>query len=186
MSILRKMVLAVAISAVTSGVMAAENPDEPTEGSSNGTFDVTYNKGSEVRIWGLKDLSFSGDLATEQTDNFDFCTFSNNTDEIIISAGSANGDFSLSGPGNDNIDYTIRVNDKDFVTSGDVWGKDFLPSGSQGYSKYSASQENSSKNDVVCAGEQQLNTLTVVIPAAEGTFTDGAYTDAVTLTIKPI
>ena len=178
----KKLVLAAAVSAVATGVMAATNPGSPAADKSTGDFDVTFSQGAQLRIWGLRDMSFTEALTQDRSQSVDFCTYSNNTDEVVFEAQSDTGDFTLAGPG-DALNYTLKVEDSANASNADEWGDGLLASNDQGYYRYPASQKNTPGD--FCGGTQQLNTVTVTIPAQTVT-ADGAYTDTVTLTIKPI
>lgn len=195
MKTFKTLALAAAVSAgllSSAGVMAARQGELGT--SSDGDFEITYNLNPQVRIWGLEDMSFNGDLGSAQFDSFDFCTFSNNTEEVLITVDSANGDFALNstpGVSGGPIGYELKITDKDDTDQSDTWGgTGNLGNGQQGYSQYSASMTPGVTNDTVaCTGTgYSLNTLRVDIPAVtSGAPTAaGDYSDTVTLTISAI
>ncbi|WP_330924230.1 hypothetical protein [Candidatus Sororendozoicomonas aggregata] len=191
----QKVALAVAVCAVTTGAMAAT---QGTVGStSEGEFDVTYNQGAEVRIWGLQDVSFDGDdedvTAGALTQSYDFCSFSNNTNEVLYDVASANGDFTLAlvGGESDPLPYRVALADLSSPdTVLDTWGNDAaseLDSGAQGYSRYETQQVTANDGNNVCAAANQTTRLTVTVPQVTGPApSDGAYTDTVTITVRPI
>ncbi|MBO9494599.1 hypothetical protein J7438_10925 [Thalassotalea sp. G20_0] len=191
MKTFKTLALVVAVSAgllSSAGVMAAR---QGTVGpTSNGDFEINYNVNPSVRIWGLEDMSFTGSLGSAVTDNFNFCTYSNNTDKVLIEVASTNTDFALNttavsgGP----IPYTVTIVDKDVSTTTDTWGAGNLASGTQGSFQYSADKTvvGEDPNNVCIGTAYELNKLTVDIPAVSGVIADGVYSDIVTLTVTPI
>lgn len=184
----KKLVLSAAVSALSAGAMAANQGD--TGSTSTGDFDITYNKGAEVRIWGLQDVSFDGDVqdvSTEDlTDSFTFCTFSNNTNEVVFDVASQNTNFTLAGPGGEELPYYIELADQGAAVK-DRWGSPTgQMSGAQSYSSYITQQDNDGAGGALCAAGQQTTDLTITIPQQDFVPANGAYTDNVTITVKPV
>ena len=183
---LKQFALAMAVGAVTTGAMAA---NQGVLGStSEGDFDVTYNKGTEVRIWGLEDVSFDGDTndltAGDLVQGFSFCTFSNNTDEVVFDVESDNTDFTLQSGAN-TLPYNIALSNNNSLIDMDRWGDGWLASGVQGSYRYLTQSNVSGGASTVCGVQEQTTDLVVTIPQ-QNSVEDGVYTDTVTLTIRPI
>ncbi len=186
---LKKLLLAIAVTTTATGVIAATQGTEGT--NSSGNFDVTFDQGAKVRVWGLQDLSFTGDLvAADLTKNFTFCTFSNNTDEVVFKVESSNGNFTLvsgSQTATAPIDYKVQLANKNLAPgAGEEWSKNALVSGAQGFDRYSTQSLDNGGASNLCVAAQQTTDLTVTIPKVATVPGDGAYTDTVTLTIQPI
>ncbi len=187
----KTLALAAAVSAgllSSTGVMAARQGE--LGATSDGDFEINYNVSPSVRIWGLEDMSFTGPLTSEVSDTFDFCTYSNNTDEVLIEVESTNTDFALNttAAAGGLIPYTVTIVDQNAAGTTDTWGDENLASGAQGFFRYPAdSTAGVADGDNVCIGTgYDLNTLTVKIPAVSSSIGDGVYSDTVTLTVTPI
>ena len=191
---IKKLALAAAVGAVTTGAIAATQGD--LGATSQGEFDVTYNQNTKVRLWGLGDISLNENKLTATVD---VCTFNNNTDHVLFTATSSNGfklktDASTVGDTSE-IDYTLKLNNKGVPADGNEWGEGALPSGQQGYFQFASQGKgadqtaiDAAENSVACGAGTASNTtdLTVTIPTAPTGVGDGAYTDTVTLLIQPI
>ena len=187
----KTLALAAAVSAgllSSAGVMAARQGE--LGATSDGDFEINYNVSPSVRIWGLEDMSFTGNLSSGDKDTFNFCTYSNNTDEVLIEVESENTDFALNptDAAGGLLPYTVTIVDKDVAATTDTWGKDNLATGTQGSFRYPADKTvGVVDGDNLCIGTSyEQNTLTVDILPVTGSIADGVYSDTVTLTVTPI
>ena len=186
---LKQLALAAAMGAVSAGAMAAT--DGTVGSTSTGDFEIYYNQNADVRIWGLEDVVFDRETSDK---SFTFCTYSNNTTKIQFTLSSRSGNFSLDSgstidsPGGttaQSIPYAIRLQDSGLPESdGDAsWGVGGLGDGERSPARFQSQGEQS---DVACAGAVETTDLTVSIPSLPANLSDGAYSDVVTLTIRPI
>ncbi len=183
----QKVALTVAVCAVTTGAMAAT--DGTVGSTSTGDFEIYYNQGADVRIWGLQDVFFDDNTA-DQT--FTFCTYSNNTANVQFTLSSSSGNFTLdpgssinspTGTAAQAIPYSVKLEDKETPENNALWGAGGLGNNVRSPFQF---ESQSAQSNVACAGVAETTDLTVSIPSLPTNLSDGAYSDVVTLTIRPI
>ncbi len=187
--VVQKVALTVAVCAVTTGAMAATQGEVgPT---SQGDFEIYYNQGTYVRIWGLEDVSLNNNKTSQK---FTFCTYSNNTTKVQFTLSSRNGDFQLDTGSSTTslgsttaIPYKVMLDDKGNAEEPEnysaFWG--FTGHKSNELSPFQF-QTQGTASDGACTGTAQTTVLKVSIPSLPDNLSDGAYSDVVTLTVRPI
>ena len=199
MKTLKTLALALAVSAGllgSTGVMAARQGD--LGATSNGDFEINFQKGSIAKIWGLEDIDLTDqttDQASAVTD--DICVFTNkaaNSNDFMLEIESANA-FQLAGSGKGGNGTDIPTIDYDIKVAGiPGHGTGELDNGSvshgtdkivdSGQSPLNAGPISDQPRPLYdCAGNENFKISVWAVELAN--IQSGAYSDTVTLTVTP-
>ena len=191
---MNKFKLLAMAAAVSAGLLGSAGSMAANQGplgqTSQGDFDITYVKGQQVRIWGLKDFVFDNSSADGLTRSENICVFSNgnnSSNQYKLTVTSDNGDAGDSG------EYFILSDGADAPTTVNY---SFVFKDSNGASVWSTADDDSRDQVVeINAGllVDQPNpnedcvatnaTIDITIPTAPTQ--TGVYTDGITLLVEP-
>ena len=187
---MKKAILAGVISASLFGASVSwgeSNPDTPSQGSSTGNFDITVDRGTLLRVYGLEDLKVTtagdNEVITALTP---VCVAANVPNyEMALSSGNNNFELELTtGSGAEGIPYTLQLTNSSGLINDAVWGGvGGISSGE--YSSASLDRQTNNFDDIdpaTCSSP----TYNIAVSANTGTVDPGIYVDTVTVVVAPL
>ncbi|OQX34109.1 MAG: hypothetical protein B0D91_13045 [Oceanospirillales bacterium LUC14_002_19_P2] len=184
---LKKLAVALAFGAVSSGAIAAQDgPLHPS--TSAGNFDVTLVNAAGVRIWGLQDIVFDTQGASaNQTSTVDICVFSNGASgatevQYKIDAATSSATLSNGASPATELDYRVEFADADNAFVDLITGGSVQAQVSNQNAGTLASQPDPT---LACTSDQNAQLRVSVLGTDIGTAGQGVYTGNVVLTVTP-
>ncbi|MGI9278447.1 MAG: hypothetical protein ACR2PX_02315 [Endozoicomonas sp.] len=183
--------MAVSVGLGASSVMAAT--DGTIGETSNGNFDINFQKGTVARIWGLGDFNLTDANVAATPATEDICIYSNkaaNSNTYQLEIASTNS-FRLVGSGSDAstfVDYDIKVEGLG-IGNGSLdnasvnHGTDANVTSQAGNHLDAGALASQPDPSIACTGENAQ--ISVWLPASVASLAGGAFSDTVTLTITP-
>ena len=169
-----------AVATVASMGTAMAATDGELGATSKGDFEIYYSQGSQIRVWGFKDVHFANtESVTDHKETMSLCAMST-SGNVRFKVASA---FYMNGA---NGAYSITIGDKEAKASeSDVWGAEGLASdvyGKRSFTALPVSKDH--ETTATCDTTYQVADLTVKLDDSD--LTEGTYKQTVTVTAFPI
>ena len=169
-----------AVATVASMGTAMAATDGSLGGVSTGNFEINYEKGAQIQVWGFKDVFFKNAAGNEHTETMSLCamTTSGNLSFKVDSRFYMHNT-------EDKGAYSITIADKGNAGRHDTWGTGGLAANANGVEKFTAKNalENGATTDT-CDATYQVANLTVDLNDRD--LGEGTYKQLVTVTAFPI
>ena len=148
--------------------------------TSTGDFEIYYFKGSQIQVWGFKDVYFvHAEGVTEYTETMSLCAMSTSGHVRF----KVDGRFYMSNTEEKGA-YSITIGNKDDAGIADTWGTKEPAANVYGVQSYVALKTLEAGATKTCAAKYQVADLTVNLN--DSGLAEGTYKKAVTVTAFPI